>query len=125
MKDIVTIRCYYLSFLQFRRFSVDGAGSVYKRALFFCRTILVMNAPAYLKALVFLVSSVSLGARAIENNAVWWQIFESIYLVKQKAERCWDNNTVLVPKLQKFAKIGVLDGVSNFPPKIITMKMDW
>ena len=33
-------------------------------------------------------------------------------------------NKALVPKLLKFAKIGVGDGVSNFAPKIITMKMD-
>ena len=33
-------------------------------------------------------------------------------------------NKALIPKLQKFAKIGVVDGVSNFAPKIIIMKMD-
>ena len=32
-------------------------------------------------------------------------------------------NKPLLPKLQKLAKIGVVDGVSNFAPKIITMKM--
>ena len=37
----------------------------------------------------------------------------------------WQNNKALVPpKLQKIVKIGVLDGVSNFAPKIITMKID-
>ena len=29
----------------------------------------------------------------------------------------------MVPKLKKIAKIGVVDGVSNFAPKIITIKI--
>ena len=33
-------------------------------------------------------------------------------------------NKALVPKFKKNAKIGVADGVSNFAPKMITMKID-
>ena len=44
-------------------------------------------------------------------------------MARQVNGRMWPNKT-LVPKLQKFAKIGVVDGASNFAPKIITMKMD-
>ena len=29
----------------------------------------------------------------LKNNAIYWQIFKSIYVVKQKADRRWDNNT--------------------------------
>ena len=29
-------------------------------------------------------------------------------------------NKAFVPEVQKFAEISVVDGVSNFPPKIIT-----
>ena len=33
-------------------------------------------------------------------------------------------NKAFVPELQKIPKIGIVDGVSNFAPKIITKKMD-
>ena len=43
----------YISFWQFLNFLVDGAVSVSKSARFFCPTIWLKIAPAYLKALVF------------------------------------------------------------------------
>ena len=88
------IRCYYLSFWQFRYFLVDGAVSVSKERSFFVALFYLWALTRIQTRSFFLSHHLARERARLKNNSVWWQIFESIYLVKQKAERWWDNNTV-------------------------------
>ena len=72
------IRCYNLSFWPCRYFLSRW------RCLSLCSKYL--NVPTlYLNIPMFFCRA------RLKNNDMYWHIFKSIYSLKQKSERCWDN----------------------------------